>query len=124
MTSQRIVIVTAAAEDLELFQIDIKNAYLNREIDTDIYMKQLIGFKDLPYPDMVWALHKGLYGLKQADNIWNAAIHRYILELSFKCTSADLCVYTIFFKGGDRMIITIYVDDFQSCCICIIIIML
>jgi hypothetical protein len=55
MTSQRIVIVTAAAEDLELFQIDIKNAYLNREIDTDIYMKQLVGFKDLP--TLTWCGH-------------------------------------------------------------------
>jgi hypothetical protein len=112
MTSQRIVIATAAAKDLELFQIDVKNAYLNREIDTDIYMKQPVGFEDPRYPDMVWALQKGLYGLKQAGNIWNAAIYGYILELGFKCTSADLCVYTISFKGENRMIITIYVDDF------------
>jgi hypothetical protein len=42
MMSQCIVIATAAAEGLELFQIDVKNAYLNGEIDTDIYMKQLI----------------------------------------------------------------------------------
>jgi hypothetical protein len=112
MTSQRIVIVTAAAEGLELFQIDIKNTYLNREIDIDIYMKQPIGFEDLCYPDMVWALQKSLYSLKQVGNIWNAAIHRYILELDFKRTSADLCVYTISFKGKDRMIIAIYVDDF------------
>jgi hypothetical protein len=101
MTSQRIIIATAAAEGLELFQIDVKNVYLNREIDTDIYMKQPIKFEDSRYPDMVWALQKGLYGLKQAGNIWNAAIHGYILELGFKRMSADLCVYTISFKGGD-----------------------
>jgi hypothetical protein len=53
MTSQCIVIITAAAESLELFQIDVKNAYLNGEIDTDIYMKQLVGFEDSRYPDMV-----------------------------------------------------------------------
>jgi hypothetical protein len=112
MTSQRIVIATAAAEGLELFQIDVKNAYLHGEIDTDIYMKQPIGFENPRYPDMVWALQKGLYGLKQVGNIWNAAIHGYILELGFKHTSANLCVYTISFKGRDRMIITIHVDDF------------
>jgi hypothetical protein len=112
ITSQRIVIATAAAKDLELFQIDVKNVYLNGEIDTDIYMKQPIGFEDPHYPDMVWALQKGLYGFKQAGNIWNAAIHGYILELGFKYTSVDLCVYTISFKRGDRIIITIHVDDF------------
>jgi hypothetical protein len=84
MTSQRIVIATAAAKGLELFQIDVKNAYLNGEIDTDIYMKQPVGFEDPRYPDMVWALQKDLYSLKQAGNIWNAAIHGYILELGFK----------------------------------------
>jgi hypothetical protein len=61
---------------------------------------------------MVWALQKGLYSLKQAGNIWNAAIHRYILELDFKRISVNLCVYTISFKGENRMIITIHVDDF------------
>jgi hypothetical protein len=53
MTSQHIVIATAAAEGLELFQIDIKNVYLNGEINTDIYMKQFVGFEDSHYFDMV-----------------------------------------------------------------------
>jgi hypothetical protein len=101
MMSQHIVIVTAAAKGLELFQIDIKNAYLNGEIDTNIYMKQPVGFEDSRYLDMVWTLQKGLYGLKQAGNIWNAAIHGYILELGFKCTSANLCIYIISFKERD-----------------------
>jgi hypothetical protein len=75
-------------------------------------MKQPVGFEDPHYPDMVWALQKGLYSLKQADNIWNTAIYGYILELGFKRMSMDFCVYTISFKGRDRMIIAIYVDDF------------
>jgi hypothetical protein len=112
MTSQRIVIATAVAKGLELFQIDIKNTYLNGEINTNIYMKQLVRFEDSHYPDMVWALQKSLYGLKQVGNIWNTAIYEYILELDFKCTSVNFCVYTISFKGEDRMIITIHVDDF------------
>jgi hypothetical protein len=112
MTSQHIVITTAAAEGLELFQIDVKNTYLNGEIDTNIYMKQPVRFKDPHYPDMVWALQKDLYGLKQAGNIWNAAIHGYILKLGFKRTSIDLCVYIISFKEKDRIIIAIHVDDF------------
>jgi hypothetical protein len=75
-------------------------------------MKQPVGFENPRYPDMVWALQKGLYSLKQVGNIWNAAIHGYILELGFKRTLADLCVYNISFKGGDRMIIAIHVNNF------------
>jgi hypothetical protein len=99
------VIVTTAAEDLELFQIDVANAYLNGVIDAQIYMCQPTGFEDKRYPNSVWELLKGLYGLKQAGNIWNAAIHSYILEIGFTRTSADLCVYTITFPGRDHMII-------------------
>ena len=32
MASQRLLIAMAAQEDLKLFQVDIKNAYLNGEI--------------------------------------------------------------------------------------------
>jgi hypothetical protein len=69
MMSQHIAIITTAAEGLELFQINVKNAYLNKEIDTDIYIKQLAGFEDPRYSDMVWALQKGFYNLKQVGNI-------------------------------------------------------
>jgi hypothetical protein len=60
----------------------------------------------------VWAFQKSLYSLKQASNIWNTAIHEYILELGFKHTSVDLCVYTISFKEKDQMIIAIHVNNF------------
>jgi hypothetical protein len=53
MTSQRMVIATAVAEGLELFQIDVANAYLNGVIDTQIYMRQLTGFEDKCYPNSV-----------------------------------------------------------------------
>jgi hypothetical protein len=75
-------------------------------------MRQPTGFEDKHYPNSVWELLKDRNNLKQAGNIWNTAIHSYILEIGFTRTSADLCVYTIIFPGGDRMIITIHVDDF------------
>jgi hypothetical protein len=53
MTSQRMVIATAAAEGLELFQIDVANAYLNGVIDAQIYMHQSTGFEDKRYPNSV-----------------------------------------------------------------------
>ena len=77
-------------------------------------MKQPKGFVDPRYPDIkVWVceLLKGLYGLKQAGNIWNAAIHAYILELGFKRTSADLCVYLTVHQG-QPVYLALHVDDF------------
>jgi hypothetical protein len=53
MTSQRMIIATAVAEGLELFQIDIANTYLNGVIDAQIYMRQPTGFEDKCYPNSV-----------------------------------------------------------------------
>ena len=116
MTSQRIVMAIAAIEGLDLFTIDVDNAYLNGEIDATLYMKQPQGFVDPRYPDTsVWVcqLLKGLYGLKQAGNIWNAAVHAYLLEIGFRRADADLCIYTKSHEGG-RIAISLHVDDFLT----------
>jgi hypothetical protein len=114
MTSQRLVIAIASLEGLNLYTIDVDNAYLNGVIDTKLYMKQPKGFVEPQFSDTnVWVceLQKGLYGLKQAGNIWNAAIHSYIIEIGFTRTTSDLCVYTK--RHNDlRMVIALHVDDF------------
>ena len=114
MTSQRIVVCAASLEHLELYSVDVENAYLNGVVDTKLYMRQPQGFVDPNFPNTkthVCELLKGLYGLKQAGNIWNAAIHAHIIEVGFTRTHADLCVYTKS-DGSSRMIISLHVDDF------------
>ena len=111
MTSQRIVVSIATEERLNLYSIDVDNAYLNGDIDVKIYMKPPKGFEHPKNPDLVWELQKGLYGLKQAGNIWNAVIHSYLVELGFTRTLADRCVYTKV-VAGKRMALALHVDDF------------
>ena len=114
MTSQRLVIAIAATEGLNLYTIDVQNAYLNGVIDTKLYMKQPPGYVHPDYPDTrvwVWELLKGLYGLKQAGNIWHTVLKTHILELGFTRTSNDLCVYVIT-RNGAKVVMTIHVDDF------------
>jgi hypothetical protein len=111
MASMCIVCAIAAHENLDLWTIDIDSAYLNGIIDTKVYMKQPEGFVDSSQPNAVWLLHKGLYGLKQAGNLWNATIHAYILELRFKRVDGDLCIY-LKEENGTQIIISLHVDDF------------
>ena len=114
MTSQRMVIAIATFEQLDLHQVDVNNAYLNGDIDAEMYMKQPQGFVDPRYPDTstyVCALDKSLYGIKQAGFIWNSTIHKHISAAGFKRTHGDLCVYTKQ-REGTKIIVSLHVDDF------------
>ena len=43
--------------------MDVKSAFLNGEIKEEVYVMQPTGFEDKKNPEMLYRLHKGLYGL-------------------------------------------------------------
>ncbi|GKA65249.1 retrotransposon protein, putative, ty1-copia subclass [Tanacetum coccineum] len=67
----RILIAITAFYDYEIWQMDVKTAFLNGFLDEDIYMVQLEGFIDLIHPRKVCKLQRSIYGLKQASRSWN-----------------------------------------------------
>ena len=66
ITSIRMLIALAAVHDLKIHQMDVKTAFLNRELDEEIYMEQPEGFIVPCKEKKVCRLVKSLYGLKQA----------------------------------------------------------
>ena len=62
----RAVLALAACEDHHLRFIDVSNAFLNGEIDAEVYMRQPEGF-ERGGKNMVLRLNKAIYGLKQAS---------------------------------------------------------
>ena len=68
-TSIRIVLSLAAKYGLKLHQMDVKTAFLNGELDEDIYMEQPDGYVDEDHPDYVCKLKRSLYGLKQSPRM-------------------------------------------------------
>ena len=62
----RILLAYASHHKMKLYQMDVKNAFLNGFINKLVYVDQPLGFEDPRYPSHVYKLSKTLYGLKQA----------------------------------------------------------
>jgi hypothetical protein len=68
--------------NLEIGQMDIKGAYLNGELEEEIYMRQPEGFSD--GSGRVCRLKRTLYGLKQSGRAWNQQLNKYLTEIGFQ----------------------------------------
>ena len=67
LKSIRILLAIACHYDYEIWQMDIKTAFFNRELDETIYMTQPDEYIAEGQEHMVCKLKKSIYGLKQAS---------------------------------------------------------
>lgn len=106
----RALIALAAKHKLHLAQMDVNTAYLNGDIDYEIFMKQPPGYEVKGKEDFVCKLNKGLYGLKQAGRLWYAKIDKELHQLGFTRMNTDGCAY-MKVSTQSTIIIGLYVDD-------------
>ncbi|GJT10974.1 retrotransposon protein, putative, ty1-copia subclass, partial [Tanacetum coccineum] len=76
----RILIAIAAYYDYEIWQMDVKTAFLNGHLSEEVYMEQPEGFVNPKYPNHVCKLKRSIYGLKQASRQWNKINKRFYDE--------------------------------------------
>lgn len=108
--SFRTIMALVAHYDLELHQMDVKTAFLNGDIEEDVYMVQPEYFESGDSKDMVCKLKKSIYGLKQASRQWYHKFHQKIISFGFEVNSVDDCVYHRF-SGSKFIFLVLYVDD-------------
>ncbi|GJZ94027.1 zinc finger, CCHC-type containing protein [Tanacetum coccineum] len=111
ITTIRLLLALAAIHNLVIHQMDVKTAFLNGELDEEIYMKQPEGFVMPGNDNKVCKLVKSLYGLKQAPKQWHQKFDDVVLSNGFALNQADKCVYSKFDASGKGVIICLYVDD-------------
>ncbi|GJX82949.1 retrotransposon protein, putative, ty1-copia subclass [Tanacetum coccineum] len=87
----RILIAIAAYYDYEIWQMDVKTAFLNGRLDEDIYMKQPEGYVNPKYPKRVCKLQRSIYGLKQASRQWNKRFDEEIKKFGFTQNRDEPC---------------------------------
>ena len=114
-SSIRTLLAFAVEKEMIIHQMDVKTAFLNGELEEEIYMEQPEGYQVPGKEDKVCRLKKSLYGLKQSPRCWNRAFTEEMKKQNFRQSQADTC---IFIKEGSQAsnikeitIIAVYVDD-------------
>jgi hypothetical protein len=100
----------AWSKNVKVYQMDVKSAFLNRELEEEVYIEQPEGFQLLENTDYVCKLKKALYGLKQAPRAWYSRLNKYLQQARFRKGSADRNLY-IKVSQGNILLIEVYVDD-------------
>ena len=108
--SIRMILAIVAHLDLELYQMDVKTAFLNGELDEEIYMDQPESFVVVGQENKVCKLQRSIYGLKQSSRQWYLRFHRAITSNEFTMIDEDHCVYVKRSKDS-FLILSLYVDD-------------
>ena len=85
----RAILALAAIEDLELYSLDISTAFLNGEMDCDVYMQPPEGFQDHFGSGVVLKLVKSIYGLKQAGRQWHKKLDSVLQDMGFILVHCD-----------------------------------
>ncbi|CAJ2666407.1 unnamed protein product [Trifolium pratense] len=108
--SLRVILALVAHFDLELHQMDVKTAFLNGDLEEEVYMKQPEGFFSNDGEHFVCKLKKSIYGLKQASRQWYLKFHGIISSFGFVENPMDQCIYQKV-SGSKTCFLILYVDD-------------
>ena len=108
MTTIRIMMQLTIQNGYIAHQLDISTAYLNAELDCEIYIEPPKGY--CQDDSQVCKLNKSLYGLKQSAKLWNDVLNTFMMSLKFNRSRSDLCLYTKSESAGLTFVI-VWVDD-------------
>ncbi|GKB09895.1 retrovirus-related pol polyprotein from transposon TNT 1-94 [Tanacetum coccineum] len=79
----RIFIANAATKNMIIYQMDVKTAFLNGDLQEEVFVSQPEGFEDPDNPTHVYRLKKALYGLKQAPRAWYDTLSKFLMANKF-----------------------------------------
>ncbi|RVW56778.1 Retrovirus-related Pol polyprotein from transposon TNT 1-94 [Vitis vinifera] len=81
LNTVRVLLSLAANLDWSLHQLDVKNAFLNGDLEEEVYMDIPAGLETTSNFNKVCKLRKSLYGLKQSPRAW---FERFTKEFEIK----------------------------------------
>lgn len=111
MDTIRTILATAARKAWNIYQLDVKSAFLHGVLVEDVYIQQPKGYVIDGEEEKVYKLHKALYGLKQASRAWFSRIEEYFVKEGFKKSQNEETLFIKTNKHGNILIVSVYVDD-------------
>ena len=108
ISSVRALLAVAATNKWDLFQMDVKNVFLNGDLSEEFYMQPPPGLS--VESNKVCHLRRALYGLKQAPRVWFAKFSSTISCLGYIASHYDSA---LFLRRTDKgtILLLLYVDD-------------
>ncbi|KAF0700519.1 Aste57867_8958 [Aphanomyces stellatus] len=76
----RMLLTLGAVLDYEIDAMDVITAFLNGEIDCEVYVKHPPGFDKAKHPRDVLRVLRSVYALKQAPRLWYQTLVTCLLE--------------------------------------------
>ena len=99
-----------AHSNFKVYEMDVKSAFLNVELDEEVYVEQPTGFEDPEFLDFVYFLFKVIYGLKQAPRKWYDTLSGFLIENGFIRGVIDKTLFTKKHKN-DMLLVQVYMGD-------------
>lgn len=111
MDTIRTIISTAARKAWDIYQLDVKSAFLHGLLVEDVYVQQPKGYVIEGEENKVYKLHKALYGLKQAPRAWFSRIEEYFVKEGFVKSQNEETLFLKTNKLANILFVSVYVDD-------------
>ena len=110
----RYLLSFAVQNNYKIDHLDVVTAFLNPEIDTEVYMQLPEGIEWLESTAILSSnrncflhLNKALYSLRQAPRLWHQEIDGFLQSIGFHCSHPDISLYI----RNNRVLILLYVND-------------
>ncbi|GJX55622.1 retrovirus-related pol polyprotein from transposon TNT 1-94 [Tanacetum coccineum] len=110
ISSIRFFISLAATYEWALHQLDVKNSFLRRDLEEEVYMELPPGFVAQGEYGRVCKLKKALYGLKQSSRAWFGKFSKAVIEFGLRRSIYD---HSVFYSSSNAccILLVVYVDD-------------
>nr|GEX78072.1 hypothetical protein [Tanacetum cinerariifolium] len=92
---------------MTIYHMDVRIAFLNGELNKEVYVNQPKGFVDPDHSTHVCRLKKALYGLKQAPRMCYNTLSRFLLANKFSKGVVDPTLFT-WTTGKNIILVQIY----------------